>query len=476
MKTFPLEIALKPSVQFLYDRFRAAGYELYIVGGFVRDRLLNRPGGDIDFATSARPAEMIRLFERVVRTGIKYGTCTILIGTDSYEVTTYRTEGRYEDRRRPSKVDFGTDLLADLERRDFTINAFAYDIARGEVIDAFLGQEDLHSKCIRTIGNAEDRFNEDALRMMRAARLVGELNFSLDIECLLGMKACAKQLSQVSAERLRDELSKLLLSDHPVAGLRALEKGTLLSYLLPELVKTQGVMQNAFHAHDVYEHTLAVVDAVAKYKRTLATKDILKNNITLLLAALLHDIGKPQTRKEGELEGQVSFLNHEQEGAKMSQVILKRLKFSKRDIETVVLLVREHMIYNTSKWSDGGVRRWLNRVGIENKDRLIALVRADRVGRGVTERMTEVAREKENADLEHFERRIDDLIASQTAFKISDLKIGGTELMEVFSLSPSPLIGEVLQHLLEKVLEDPALNTDKKLLAEAEIFLKSKVF
>ncbi len=473
MEAFKFPIALQASAMRLYHRVAAAGYELYVVGGFVRDQLLGRRGGDIDFATSATPQELKQLFPAALPTGIAHGTLTLLVDGDAYEVTTYRTEGTYHDARRPSEVFFTRRLIEDLKRRDFTINAFAYHPETKEVLDAFNGRADLQARCIRTIGNAQERFTEDALRMMRACRFVAQLDATLTTACLQAMQAMAGQLKRIAVERIRDELSKLLSGQNAVAGMRALNVSGLLQEFLPELTTLQGVSQNAFHAYDVYEHTLAVLAAVTDYQHKLAAEHELRQALELPLAALFHDVAKPQTRKVLPETGQATFFQHDVKGAEQTAQILRRLRFASKLSARVTRLVREHMLYSTDNWNDATIRRWLRRVGLANVSLLLALVRADRKGRGMTSHLA-VTRtlQREETELLRFEARVAAAIEQAAALHVKDLAVDGRLLIKTFKLEPSPLIGKLLRHLLEMVLETPALNTRVQLVRAAGAFLQ----
>lgn len=426
--------------------FEKAGFECYLVGGSVRDLILGRAVYDFDFATDARPEQVMRIFRRVAPTGIKHGTVTILSGDRGFEVTTYRADGTYIDGRRPDSVFFSKSLEEDVLRRDFTINGLAYDVMKETVIDYVGGCEDIEASLIRTIGDPLARFGEDGLRPMRACRFAARLRFRIDETTLEAIGQTLDVARKVSAERYRDELMKLLDSEKPSVGFEYMRRSGLLGVVLPELQDAYGVGQNKFHMYDIYHHSIYSCDAASP------TQPLIR------LAALLHDIGKVATRKTGE-DGDFTFYNHEVMGARITRRILKRLKFSNDEIEKVTNLVLHHMFHYTEEWSDGAVRRFMRKVELENLDDLFALRLADRRGNG--------ARDGLPAPIGRLQSRIAKVIEDANAITVRDLEIDGYDVMNTFGLKPGPVIGRVLNELLELVLDDPAMNRHDILLEKA---------
>ena len=428
-------------------RFHDKGYECYLVGGGVRDLLLGHDIYDYDFATNARPEDVMKIFRRVITTGIKHGTVTVFVNDMEFEVTTYRADGNYSDGRRPESVSYSDSLDEDVKRRDFTINGMAYDVITDEIIDLTGGMEDIERKIIRTIGNPAERFGEDGLRTYRACRFASKLGFDIDPATLDAIGNALDTASKVSAERVRDEIMKLLETPIPSVGFEYMRKSGLLALSLPELDSCYKVEQNRFHAHDIYYHSLYSCDAAPKERPIIR------------LAALLHDIGKVST-KRGSEEGDCTFYNHEVIGARMGRRIMKRLKFSNSDVEMVNNLVINHMFHYTDDWSDGAVRRFMRKVGVENIPDLFMLREADRIGNGTRIGLPEPVKK--------LQERIDRVIEAENAITVRDLNINGNIIMEHFGLGPGPIIGRILHELLELVLDDPDMNTFGILISKAE--------
>lgn len=425
-------------------RLREAGHAAYLVGGSIRDLLLGRAPGDFDIATSAHPEETLRVFggRYAIPTGLQHGTVTVLAGAAGaprhVEVTTFRGEGAYLDGRRPSTVTFGATLEEDLSRRDFTINAIAYDPDTDTLVDPFAGQVDLGRKLVRAVGDPVLRFTEDGLRPMRGIRQAAQLGFTLDPATEAAIPRAIASFRKVSAERIRDELRKLLLSPVPSVGLEAMRRTGLLALVLPELLPTIGCMQNRFHKHDVYAHTLATVDA--------APADFL-----VRLAALLHDLGKPKTQApRADAPGEYSFFRHEQVGVEIAEAIGHRLRLSTEERDIVCRLVGGHMFFYTRDWTDGTVRRFVQRVGRDLVPLLFALREADIASRGQGE-----DREAETRELR---ARIAQVAADDAALRVTDLAIDGQDVMRVLAIPPGRRVGEVLEALLDRVLDRPELN------------------
>lgn len=439
----------------LCQRLRAAGFEAWVVGGAVRDLLRHKPAKDFDIATAAAPAEVTRVFgrKRVVPTGEKHGTVTVLTDRGGVrqhvEVTTYRGEGAYTDGRRPDQVIFVRTLEEDLKRRDFTMNAIAYDPLDGRLVDPFGGQRDLGDGRIRAVGDPLERFREDGLRAMRAVRFAAQLEFAIDVPTALAIPQALDVFKKVSAERVRDELLKILTAHHPSIGLELMRTTGLLGATIPELLEGVGLHQNRFHKHDVWQHTLAAVDLThLEGEPPWLTR----------MAALLHDVAKPRTAAPKEdAPGENTFYRHETVGAKMADDICRRLKLSTRERESIVNLVGNHMFWYSPEWSDGTVRRFISRVGVEELPRLFALREGDVRARGHGE--------EPGTEVDALKARIAEELQKQSALKVTDLKVGGGDVMEVLGVPPGPIIGEVLRRLLERVLDDASLNERERLRA-----------
>jgi putative nucleotidyltransferase with HDIG domain len=428
--------------------FAAAGKKCYFVGGALRDSLLGRPVSDYDAATDARPEEVQGLFRKVIPTGIKHGTVTVLWKGHSIETTTFRTEAGYTDARRPDRVAFGASLEEDLERRDFTINAMAFDPLAEELVDLHGGRDDLAARLIRAVGEPRKRFDEDGLRTLRAIRFASQLGFEIEEATLAAIPGALARLSGVSAERLREELEKILLSPKPSRGLRIMESTGILAQVLPELAACRGVEQKGLHAFDVLDHLYASVDAAAAVE---------ESGLELRLAALLHDIGKPRSKAIGE-DGIPTFYRHEEYSARMAGELMRRLRFPNATMETVVHLVAQHMFFYDESWTDAAVRRFIARVGRASLEGLFELRWADSSG------MAGLAADPRALD--PLRRRIEAVLAAEDALGIRDLAIGGEDLAGI-GVPKGPAMGRILSELLETVLDDPAQNTREALLGIA---------
>lgn len=432
--------------------FNKNGFECYLVGGCVRDLILGYELYDFDFATNARPEQVMKLFRRVIPVGIKHGTVCVLIKDMEFEVTTYRADGKYMDGRRPDRVHYAETLEEDVLRRDFTINGLAYDMENDEIIDHVNGILDLNSSIIRTIGNPYERFSEDGLRTYRACRFAAKLGFLIEEKTFQAIKDTLNIAALISAERIKDELMKLLNTGMPSVGFEYMRESGLLKMFLPELDSCYEIDQNRFHVHDIYYHSLYSCDAVPCEKPLIR------------LAALLHDIGKVPTKKEGD-DGDYTFYNHEIIGARMVRRIMKRLKFSNADMEIVNNLVINHMFHYTDDWSDGAVRRFMRKVGVEHIPELFILREADRIGNGSRSGLPEPVMK--------LRERIDRIIEAENAITVKDLEINGNIIMDRFNLKPGPVIGKILHELLELVLDNPEMNTGEILLEKSAEIYKS---
>lgn len=423
-------------------RLREDGHRAYLVGGTVRDALLARAGdATFDVATDLHPDQVVARFSHVQPIGFKHGTVLILEDETRVECTTFRREGAYSDARRPDQVVFTRDPLEDLDRRDLTINALAYDPAQGELLDPHGGARDLERRRLRAVGEPLARFREDALRALRVARLAATLEMKLDPDLEQGLREggapeSGVQFDAVSPERVRDELMKMLTAPRPSVGLELLREAGLLERWLPELARCVGVPQNRFHAYDVYRHSLHTCDAAP------AGKPVVR------WAALLHDIGKPDTRVEREGEG--TFYDHQQVGADLAARLLERLRLPADFRDQVVHLIREHMFDYRPEWSDGAVRRWLRKVGPERVADLFDLRIADALGNG--------KRQGFPRSLEALRVRIQQLLASSRALTVADLAVDGHDVMRELGVPPGPEVRVALEALLEEVLDHPERN------------------
>jgi len=446
-----LQSEIPPDVLALCRRLREAGHQAHLVGGGVRDMLLGRPPSDFDVATDAVPEAVMALFGRTfaIPTGLKHGTVTVL--TDAQprrpvEVTTFRGEGDYLDGRRPSTVSYVQSIEEDLSRRDFTMNAIAFEPVAGRITDPFDGQGDLGRRLIRAVGDPIMRFREDGLRPLRAVRQAAQLEFGIDPATSRAIPETLEVVRKVSVERIRDELFKMLGAARPSIGLELMRQTGLLEVVIPELLEGVDCVQNRFHKHDVFGHTLAVVDATP-------------GDPVARLGALLHDVGKPRARQPREgAPGEFSFFKHEYVGADMAEEICRRLKLANADRDRVVAMVKNHMFFYMSDWSDGTVRRFVRRVGgNEGLADLFALREGDVRGRGFGEDPEE--------EIGELRRRIAAVADADAALRVTDLAIDGRDVMRILGVPPGREIGLILERLLERVLDDPSLNERAKLEA-----------
>jgi tRNA nucleotidyltransferase (CCA-adding enzyme) len=442
----------KPVVE-LCRQIERAGFHAWVVGGSLRDLLLERLPKDWDLATSATPAEMMRIFKRVVPTGIEHGTVTVLWHGEGYEITTLRGEGAYSDSRRPDSVHFIGNIEEDLARRDFTVNALAYDPLDDRLIDPFGGIADMRAGLLRTVGRAEERFGEDGLRVLRAARFVATLEFSIEAHTREAITSALDAFRRVSPERVRDEWLRTMAAREPSRGFALMRETGILGVTCPELAEQFGCAQNRYHAYDVWTHSLKCMDAcdAGPLHR---------------VAGLLHDLGKPRTRELSDKTADYTFYNHELVGANMADAWLKQYRFSNDDRARVVHLVRHHLVCYSDGWSDAAVRRFVRRVGVEHIDGLLRLATADALAKGR-------AVDDELAALQQLRARIEEAKAAGAAFGVRDLAIDGKDVMQRMGIPPGRLIGEVLEALLQKVLEQPELNDREQLLSAVDELAKT---
>jgi tRNA nucleotidyltransferase (CCA-adding enzyme) len=436
----------------LCQRLRGAGKRAWIVGGCVRDLLVGRPVSDWDIATDARPPELLRIFPRAIPTGIEHGTVTVVAGGHPYEITTLRGDGTYSDGRRPDWVEFVDDITRDLARRDFTINAIAVDPIDGKIIDPFGGAPDLERRLLRAVGDPVARFNEDGLRVLRAARFVATLELTLDPETEAAIAPTLDTFRRVAAERVRDEWIKTMRARRPSVAFDVMRRTGILGVTCPELLEGVGLSQNRWHAYDVWRHGVECMDACA-------------GDPVLRIAALLHDVGKPRVRAWSDQASDYTFYDHDRVGAEIAEPIAARLRFSNDERARIVALVRHHLFHYSSEWTDGAVRRWMRRVGPERLEDLYALNAADALakGRPCEEDLDALARLKAH---------VAKVVAEGAALSTRDLKINGRDLMRELSLRPGPVIGQILDALLEAVISDPGVNEPGALLALARSTLE----
>ncbi|KYG06957.1 hypothetical protein BE21_31850 [Sorangium cellulosum] len=437
-------------------RLRERGKRGWIVGGCVRDLLRGEPAKDWDVATDARPEEVMAAFRKVIPTGIQHGTVTVMVRGVPYEVTTLRGDGTYSDGRRPDRVEFVDDITADLARRDFTMNAIALDPVDGHLIDPFGGQRDLEAKVIRAVGDPGERFAEDGLRVLRAARFAATLEGALDPETerAMGTARSHQTFRCVSAERVRDEWLKAMRARRPSVAFEIMRRTELLGITCPEMMESVGCEQNRWHAYDVWGHAMACLDAC-------------KPEPILRVAALMHDIGKPRTREFSDKTRDYTFYEHERVGAEMAEPILSRLRFSNDERARIVALIRHHLICYDDSWTDAAVRRWLRRVTPALAPDLYEIGVADALGKGreVTEDIATIGR---------LRARVEAMLAAGAALSAKDLAVNGGVLMKELGIPPSRLVGEILERLVELVTEEPEANTPERLLAAARELVAAK--
>lgn len=423
-------------------------FEIYLVGGCVRNLLMKSPVKDWDMTTNATPEEILEMFEDAYYNNT-FGTVGIPREDGSViEITTYRTESGFSNKRHPDKVSWGKTIEEDLSRRDFTMNAIAYNLS-DKYIDPYDGQNDIKNRLIRAVGNPKERFKEDALRIMRAIRFASQLDFDIEEKTGIELKKDAHLINEISAERVRDELLKILSSNDPTKGITLLKDAGILEIILPELLDGVGVSQvrpGRHHTTDVFTHNL------------LSLKHCPSTDPIVRFAALLHDVGKPEVRGEDK-DGLVTFYNHEVSGATIAYNICQRLKFSKKDTHKIVNLIRWHMFSVNENLSDSGIRRFIRRIGEENVTDMMDLRIGDRLGGG-----TQTA---ESWRLKKFKERVAGELAPKP-FSINDLAIDGNDIMKELNLKPGPKIGEILQHLFEETDEDLEKNNKEYLIKRAK--------
>lgn len=472
------KIKIPLELQKMNSLFEGSGYEAYLVGGAVRDEIMGKGAHDWDVATNAKPEEVMKIFRRVIPTGIKHGTVTVHFMKKEIEVTTFRTESDYSDGRHPDKVEYAGRIEEDLSRRDFTMNAMAANLKDGSIVDPYGGKDDIKNKTIRTVGLPHERFMEDGLRPVRAIRFASQLDFKIEqatYQDILNEETLSN-VSKISAERFRDEFCKILLSPIPSVGLKLLEECGLLKIFIPELLLGRGCVQSdgrGFHDFDVLDHNFYACDGAAA--RGDSDKDLI-----LRLAALFHDVGKPEAKRllssngasGDEAEPKITFYNHDAIGAKIAKDIMVRLKFSNAQIESVCHLIKEHMFNYESSWSDAAIRRFVQRVGKESLDALFDLRLADIYGmHKVPVRLHDSA---VCGKLLELKERVDGVLQEKSAMGIKDLAVSGNDLIQI-GIPAGKKMGLVLRELFEAVTDDPGMNQKERLLTLAKNIYQEKM-
>lgn len=444
-----MNIYIPNEVQKILDNLMKEGYEAFVVGGCVRDSLIGKIPQDWDITTSAKPDEILDTFKnyKIIKSGLKHGTVTVIVNNTEYEITTYRIDGEYTDHRRPKDVTFTQDIQRDLARRDFTINAMAYNNDVG-LIDPFKGRADLYKGVIKTVGDPDQRFNEDALRMLRAVRFSNQLRFEIGNDSKLSIINNSSLLKNVSKERIREEFNKILLSETPSPGIELLVDTKLVDYIIPDIKDTIGFDQrNPYHDKDIFRHTLRVIDNT-------------RGDLVLRLAALLHDIAKPKCFSIDK-NNIGHFYNHHRVGVEISERILKNLKYDCATIDDVKILVKEHMT-KLNCTSPKSVKRLVNRVGLNNIDKLIELYTADIKGGKPPHDFSGIIKIKELWEKIQNEKH---------PLTIKDLKINGYDIMKL-GIEEGKIIGIILNRLLDRVIDNPRYNEKEFLLKETQKVLE----
>ncbi len=448
-ETAKISYQIPKEVSHVTETLRNAGFEAYLVGGCVRDILQEIKPKDWDITTNAKPEEIQALFQETFYEN-DYGTVGIVNETDDetlkvVEVTPYRTEGTYTDKRRPDSVSFHAKLEDDLKRRDFTINAIAYDESKGHLTDMFDGLKDIKDKVLKTVGDPQERFNEDALRVLRAVRLATDLSFTIETETQNAVIKKSGDLKHISMERIRDEFTKMLMTKNPMIGVVMCQKLGLLKYIAPEIENGIGVEQNGDHIYTVWEHNLRALQHSADREWPIHVR----------LAALFHDISKPETRRWSNEKNNWTFYGHDVVGGRVSRKTLERLKYPKKIVDVVSTLVRYHLFFSDiEKITLSAVRRIVRNVGPENVWDLMKVRACDRIGMG---------RPKEAPyRLRKYESMIEE--AMRAPVSVGMLKIDGAKIMDVTRETPGPKLGFILHALLEEVLDDPERNTEEFLV------------
>ncbi len=438
------DIKIPSEIKDILNKFKENGFESYLVGGCVRDMLMGKSPKDWDITTNALPEDIQKIFTDSFYEN-NYGTVGVKTEIGVVEATPYRKDGEYFDGRHPENVIFTKNIEEDLSRRDFTINAIAYNPLESLLVDPFKGIESIQEKTIKCVGDANKRFEEDGLRIFRMIRFSAQLNFNIDSDTLSASMSKRHVLDKIAKERIRDEFIKIIMSQDAIKPFIYMHKIGILDYITPHLSKSVNVKQNGCHAYDVFEHLIRSLQCAIDKNYTLEVR----------LAALFHDIGKPKTKEFSEAKRDYTFYNHEVVGTKITKEILSDLKFSHETIEKVLKLVRWHMFFSdTEQITHSAVRRMIANVGRENIWELINLRICDRVGTG---------RPKEDPyRLRKYMSLIEEVLSDPT--DVSMLKINGNDLIEMLHVTPGPKIGYILNILLDKCMDDPSINTKEELI------------
>jgi tRNA nucleotidyltransferase (CCA-adding enzyme) len=437
-----LEGAIPDVVHGLLRTLWEGGHAAYVVGGSLRDTLLGRKAKDWDLATAALPERTVELFPGAVYEN-KFGTVAVRTAdpdVGEVEITTFRTDHDYADYRRPHRVEFGQSIELDLARRDFTVNAMAWGAEPGEpprLVDPHGGQADLAARTLRTVGDPAKRFDEDALRMVRAVRLAATLDFTVDPATLDAIRAKSQLVRHLSGERIAIEMTALLAADRPSIGLRLMADTGLLPAISPDLAAQQGVPQNKVPGEDLWDHTLRAVDGAVKEPARIR------------MAALLHDLGKPLTMADGR------FLGHESVGAELADALLEQWRWPVAERQRIGRLVRQHMFGYQPTWSDAAIRRFIAKIGPEHLEDLFRLREADHIGSG---------REPDAGGLDELRVRVAAQLDAGVALDLRGLAVDGSDLMTELGIPPGPGLGKLLDWLLERVIADPTVNTREGLV------------
>ena len=444
-----MEVQLPESVKTILEKFDKSGFEIYIVGGAVRDLIMGRPTNDWDFTTNATPDEILKIIPDGYYDNV-FGTVGLVIPEveHPFEITTYRTEQGYSDSRHPDKISWGKSLEEDLSRRDFTINSLAIDKDL-HVIDLYNGQKDIEKKLIRAVGDPHERFSEDALRMMRAVRIGTQLNFKIEEKTFEAIKKNAPLINKIAKERIKDELFKILGSENPYEGMVLLRESGLMKEILPEMEKCFGVEQKSpgrHHIYDVGTHLL------------MSLKNCKSEDVVTRFATMIHDIGKPQTYRK-LATGVITFYNHEMVSTRIAENIADRFRFSKKEKDKFVVLVRWHQFTVDEHQTDSAIRRILKNVGPENMNDMLALRVGDRLGGGARETSWR---------LEAFKKRL--IEVQKQPFSVNDLKIDGRDVMKELDIPSGPQVGQILQKLFNEVVENKVKNEREALLKKLTAF------
>ena len=446
MDDINIEKKISSEVYDISKKLEKNNFSSYLVGGSIRDILLKNSVNDYDLATNATPEELKKIFPNAILFGEKFGTIMLIISGKRIEITTLRAESDYNDNRHPTKVSFINDINEDLKRRDFTVNALAFDLINYKLIDIFDSKKDLKAKIIRSVGNPDERFKEDALRLLRAIRFSIKLDFTIEENTYNSIKKNSSLIEYISKERIRDEMVKIISSRDSSKGIEILRDTGLLQYIIPELLICVGVEQNKFHSLDVYDHLLLSMDKADKKVK---------------LAALLHDIGKPQT-KDGE-----HFFGHERVGSDIAKNILTRLNFPKDEIRLISKLIELHLFHYEENWSDSAVRRFLRKVEDDNTLELLFLLReADENGNPISS--------YDFDNLSQLKDRINKIKDKDGYLSLKDLDIKGDDLIKL-GYKKDKYLGETLKFLLDVIIEDPGMNNKEKLLSLAKDKLNNLV-